>query len=62
MSMSTILIITAAAAAWLLVVALVWLYCVSAAREDRRIETSGDRPEQEVATAERADETRTARS
>ncbi len=61
MSMSTILIITAAAAAWLLVVALVWLYCVSAAREDRRIEASGDRPEQ-VATAERADETRSARS
>jgi hypothetical protein len=61
MSLSTPLIISAALAAWLLVLALVWIYCMSAAREERRIEGSR-RGMDRVPASEGADETTVARS
>jgi hypothetical protein len=39
---TTIILIAAGVAAWLLAFALVWLYCAAAAKEDRRIAASRD--------------------
>ncbi|HTE64390.1 MAG TPA: hypothetical protein VK631_28805 [Solirubrobacteraceae bacterium] len=50
---TTIILIAAGVAAWLLGFALVWLYCVSAAREDRRIAASRDRAEAAAAPDDR---------
>jgi len=59
---TTIILIAAGVAAWLLAFALVWLYCAAAAKEDRKIAASRDRAKAATGPDDRERPTRVTRS